>query len=309
MKYDNMAVLLFGQNENLKHDLEQGGIEVLSFSCTGLCDSLTTALNLSSAQGFLTVSAQDSFAASDVFSVADALQSNSENIYIGERALPAKKTLAQNIYGFLSGLDTKDITSSLYGMSREHLALIAESGNRDKAFFSNISLTARAKGIDICNVTTGAALTAAPGFELLTSSMKLYMVFIKFSISAFIAYLIDIGTFYLFQKLFSVLNDEFKILTATVLSRILCSVATYLLNKGAVFGSHAKSTGTVVRFVILAIGQLVASWLLVWGLGSLFGGGDAVNTMLKVVVDLVIFIASFTLQRDWVFKESRGILK
>ena len=75
------------------------------------------------------------------------------------------------------------------------------------------------------------------------------------------------------------------------------------------FQSQAKSAGTAVRFVILAAIQLVASWLLVWGIGSLLGGGDEVNTILKVVVDLVIFMASFTIQRDWVFKESKGLLK
>ena len=31
--------------------------------------------------------------------------------------------------------------------------------------------------------------------------------------------------------------------------------------------------------------------------------------LLKVIVDLVIFMASFTIQRDWVFKESKGLLK
>ena len=94
-----------------------------------------------------------------------------------------------------------------------------------------------------------------------------------------------------------------------MLSRILCSIATYILNRSAVFQSQAKSAGTAVRFVILAAIQLVASWLLVWGIGSLLGGGDEVNTILKVVVDLVIFMASFTIQRDWVFKESKGLLK
>ena len=175
--------------------------------------------------------------------------------------------------------------------------------------FQNIPLQARSKGIAVETVPAETVQEETPGWSVLLSTTKLYQVFIKFSIAAFIAYLVDIGTFYLFQKLFSGLDDEFKILTATVLSRILCSVATYLLNRGAVFNSGAKSAGTVVRFIILAVGQLIASWLLVWGIGSLLGGGDAVNTILKIIVDLVIFLASFTIQRDWVFKESKGLLK
>ena len=43
----------------------------------------------------------------------------------------------------------------------------------------------------------------------------------------------------------------------------------------------------------------LGSLAILLGIAMLFSG----------VVDLVIFIASFTIQRDWVFKESKGLLK
>lgn len=309
MNYENCNVLLFGQNENLEQELKQAGMIVTGFPDRGLCESLKNAYANSGANFFLTLRADDGFTSADVLKVADALIADPAKVYLGERVLPEKKSLPQNIYGFLSGIKARDITTSLYGMSRESLGLISCIKGKDKAFFQNLPLMARSKNIAVEGVCVKSPAGTAPGWGILLSSTKLYQVFIKFSIAAFIAYLVDIGTFYIFQKLFSGMDDEFKILTATVLSRILCSIATYLLNRGAVFNSNAKSTGAVVRFVILAVGQLVASWLLVWGIGSLLGGGDAVNTMLKVIVDLVIFLASFTIQRDWVFKESKGLLK
>lgn len=309
MSYENCNVLLFGQNENLEQELKKSGIIVTCFPDTGLSESLENVCANSGAEFFLTLRASDGFTTTDVLKVADALFADPAKVYLGERVLPGKKSLPQNIYGFLSGIETKDITTSLYGMSRTSLRTISCTKSKDKAFFQNLPLMARSKNITVESISVGSPAGTAPGWNILLSSAKLYQVFIKFSIAAFIAYLVDIGTFYIFQKLFSGMDDEFKILTATVLSRILCSIATYLLNRGAVFNSNAKSTGAVVRFVILAIGQLVASWLLVWGIGSLLGGGDAVNTMLKVIVDLVIFLASFTIQRDWVFKESKGLLK
>lgn len=309
MNYETCTVLLFGHNENLEQELRRSGMIVDVFADSGLCGSLKDASANSKAEFFLTLRADGGFMPADVLKVADALLADPSKVYLGERTLPEKKSLPQNVYGFLSGLEAKDITTSLYGMSREFLETISCIKAKDGAFFQNIPLVARAKNILVESVLVESSTNETPGWNILLSTGKLYQVFINFSIAAFIAYLVDIGTFYVFQKLFSGMDDEFKILTATVLSRILCSIATYLLNRGAVFNSNAKSTGAVMRFVILAVGQLVASWLLVWGIGSLLGGGDAVNTMLKVVVDLVIFLASFTIQRDWVFMESKGLLK
>ncbi len=309
MENQTTLILLFGQDENLTNGLRASGAIVRELPRCDYCDSLCAALADTDASYFVTVDAQDGFSAADVLAVDAALKSDASKVYAGQRVLPEKKSPAQLLYGMLSGLVLSDVAAGLYGLSREHATLVAHAKSRDKAFFQNIPLIARSNGIGVEGVQATDAAAQAPGFGVLASSMRLYGVFIKFSIAALIAYLVDIGTFYLFQKLFFALEDEFKVLASTVLSRILCSVATYLLNKGAVFNSQAKSAGTAVRFVILAVAQLIASWLLVWSVGSLLGGGDEINTILKVVVDLVIFLASFTIQRDWVFKESKGLLK
>ncbi|MEA5002434.1 MAG: GtrA family protein [Christensenella sp.] len=310
MDTNKITVLLTGADETLLQQLTQAGFHVLRERPDMTVRAFfTQALEQSDASIFVRADASEGFDTDDITNVAQAALSDPQKVYVGAREQTVKKSLAQNIYGFLSGIEAQDVCSSLFAMSRENLELMTHMKSKDKAFCSNILLEAREKNLVIVDIPTQAKIDVAPGWDLLTSSFKLYLVFIKFSIAAFIAYLVDIGTFYLFQKLFSFLDDEFKILTATVISRILCSIATYLLNRGAVFNSQARSRGTVVRFVILAVGQLIVSWLLVWGIGSLLGGGDEVNTLLKVVVDLVIFIASFSIQRDWVFKESKGLLK
>ncbi len=293
----------------MQNELKQAGVGRIAFH-TGpdIRESLRSLYAEEEYSVFVTADPADGFAVQDILDVAEKTASSPDIIFAGERKLPDKKSTACNLYVFLAGVETKDVTTSLIGMGRETLATMLAMKSSEKHFLPNILLEARAKNIKVKTVQALAELKETPGFEILTSA-KLYLIFIKFSISALISYLVDIGTFYLFQKLFSFLDDEFKILTATVLSRILCSIATYVLNKVAVFQSQAKSGGTAVRFVILAVAQLIASWLLVWGLGSLFGGGDEINTILKVVVDLVIFMASFTIQRDWVFKESKGLLK
>ncbi|MEF9990346.1 MAG: GtrA family protein [Christensenellaceae bacterium] len=310
MKYDNITVILTESKQQLHIDLKNAGFSSIIIRPKNeplrlyFEHALTTDSSL-----FVNVDEADGFCIDDIKNVCAALAQDEKKVYVGARVHEKKINLPQKIYGFLSGISAADITSSLIALSRATLILMTQMKSSNKNFRQNILLEARQNSIEIKEIPTNLLQTQTLSWGILTSSVKLYLIFIKFSISATIAYIVDIGSFYLLSKLLFGLTDEFKILTATVLSRILCSIATYFLNKGAVFKSQARSTGTVVRFVILSAGQLVASWLLVWGLGSLLGGSDAVNTLLKVVVDFVIFMASFTLQRDWVFKKTNKLLK
>lgn len=254
-------------------------------------------------KGIVTVNAQDGYAAGDVADIGRRLCEDPSKLYIGEPCEPPKKNWVQNVYKFLAGVDAASAQTSLFGMSAEMAASIAGMKSSEANFLMNIPLEARSNSVDIVEVPEMDVNAPAPTAHLLTRGFKLYYVFLKFSIAAMIAYLVDIGTFGLFEVVFGSLTDEFKILWSTILSRILCSIATYFLNRSAVFKSNARQGGSAVRFVILSVGQLILSWLLVWGIGSMLGGGDVTNMMLKVVVDFLIFMGSFTIMRDWVFDE------
>ena len=119
---------------------------------------------------------------------------------------------------------------------------------------------------------TGVALKTEPGFNILKPQNYIWCS----SSSAFphlFHILWDIGTFYVFQRYFLSWMTNSKILTATVLSRILCSIATYILNRSAVFQSQAKSAGTAVRFVIRGdpacrfVAARMGYWLVAWRRG------------------------------------------
>ncbi len=220
-----------------------------------------------------------------------ALQNNNE------RNLPVK------IYEFLSGTEGDLINCSLMGMCGSNAEILSNVKCGDANFYKNILLEAKIQGMEIVQLTNVDAPKTLLKFGILKDTMRLYVVFIKFSISALISYIVDIGSFFLFLTLFKGIPSEIKILLATLFSRILCSVATYAINKGAVFKASANKNRTVFRFVILAVAQLVLSWLAVSVLSSLLHLGDIADTLFKVVVDLIIFLLSFTLQRDWVFND------
>lgn len=255
------------------------------------------------AKAIVTVNPQEKFTVADVQRVAEQLKKNPKRLVVGEPNEPVQPSSAERIYSFLSGISAANAQTSLFGMSAATAQKMVDMKSNEDTFLMNIPLEARIQGIDLDDIKTDVAVPA-PDFSLLTKSFKLYFVFIKFSIAAMIAYVVDISTFWLFEVVFGFLDDEYKILVATILSRILCSIATYILNRTAVFRSEEKQQSSVVRFVILSVVQLIASWLLVWGLGVLLNANDFGNMLLKIIVDLVIFIASFTIMRDWVFKKT-----
>lgn len=247
----------------------------------------------------------EGFTVSDIERTWAELEQHTDWLIAGLPNEPAKQNMPERLYSFLSGVSPAVAQTSLFAMSAATAEQIIAMKSAEDTFVGNIPLEARILGKVVREVHTDVRVPA-PDFGLLTRSFKLYYVFIKFSIAAMIAYVVDIGTFGIFEVVFGFLDDEMKILVATVISRVLCSIATYLLNKSAVFRSEAKEERSIVRFIILSVAQLIASWLLVWGLGTLFNANDFGNMMLKIVVDLVIFIASFTIMRDWVFKKTES---
>ena len=308
MNYQDITVLtLYSEKaDSFKNELKKAGFSEIIVQKKD--ETVRCALEQAASKangGIVIVSSDYGYSAADICAVADELIKSNKDLYVGVGEAPEKKDAASSLFTFLAGIEAQDSQSLLFGMSSENALLFTKMKSAEDTFLFNIPLEARARSISIKEIKTDTPELAAPGFSILTRSFKLYYVFIKFSISAAIAYVIDITTFLLFENVFGFLTDEYKILVSTILSRVLCSIATYFLNKGAVFQSKLKGAGVVVRFFILSAAQLVASWLLVWWIGSALGGSNLVNMLIKVVVDGLIFIVSFSIQRDWVFKEPK----
>lgn len=307
MTLGSITVLLLGTSSPaFREALKKAGCGTVAEQASGqsVRDALAAAVQ-TGAEGIVTVSEDQGWSAEDVTALGQRLAEQPGLFYVGEPETgPEKPSWVEEAYSFLAGVKAASAETTLFAMSRETALLMTRMKSAEENFLMNMPLEARSNGIEAVEVAEPDVKIEPATPALLKRSFKLYQVFLKFSLAAMIAYVVDIGTFGLFQIVFGGLADEFKILWSTILSRVLCSLATYILNRGAVFKSQTPKTGrSMVRFVILSVIQLAASWLLVWGIGELLGGSDLVNMILKVVVDLVIFLASFTIMRDWVFQD------
>ena len=131
-----------------------------------------------------------------------------------------------------------------------------------------------------------------------------YTTFIKYIISAGLSFGIDLVLFTIFIALFKPLVDDASIFLATICARVISSFFNYLINRNAVFKGNNKEgnadTKTLVKYYILVVIQMCVSSVLVFGLHKI----TTINeTIVKVPVDVFIFMVNYFVQKKYIFKK------
>lgn len=134
------------------------------------------------------------------------------------------------------------------------------------------------------------------------SLINRYKVFLKYFISAGIAFALDLILFSIFNRLFLFLDDK-SIIIATIIARVISSFINYLMNRNKVFGTNkAKLTDnkTLTYYYLLVVIQLSISALSVFIIHKFI---KIDPTIIKIPVDIVIFIVNYFVQKNIIFKE------
>ena len=122
--------------------------------------------------------------------------------------------------------------------------------------------------------------------------------FVKFGASSLSSCVIDLFLFAVFCRL---LNGKVPayIAVSTVLARLLSASYNYAMNYKVVFNSSEKVGTSGIKYVILAAIQMTLSAALVSGGTMLLP--TAPEVAVKVVVDGVLFLISYAIQKRFVF--------
>ena len=127
--------------------------------------------------------------------------------------------------------------------------------------------------------------------------------FLKYSASSVICFLLDYGLFTLLNAvLLRNMADGARELIATYGARIVSAVVNFLLNRNLVFHDASDPRRAAVRYTALAIAQAAVSALLVYAVQRLTGASELMETAIKVPVDVALFLASYQIQKRWVFR-------
>jgi putative flippase GtrA len=135
---------------------------------------------------------------------------------------------------------------------------------------------------------------------------KAIILGILFSLSSFSSFVIDVALFTAVNILLSGTDvaSAIRVFIATAVGRVISSIYNFLMNQRLVFKSKDNVASSAVKYFILAASQGIVSSGLVYVFSyKVFNlDGGILESAVKVVVDTMLFVVSFYVQRKWVFK-------
>lgn len=220
--------------------------------------------------------------------------------------------LTTGIVTVLFGRTLPDTQTGLRGLSADLLPELLEVGgdrfdHEMRALMHLLATGAQIVHVPITTVYEGGE-NLTSHFRPLRDSAIIYAAILRqlgvFVLTSVLGFAVDILTFALVMDLAFAGHPTLRAVgVATLAARAVSALANYTLNHVVVFRSGARVHLALGRYLALAVVLLVASWLLTTGLSHLMGHHVV---WAKLVVDSVLFLGSYVVQRRWVFAERPG---
>ena len=273
-------------------------------------------------QGVVTVDCDGQHILKDIDTCAKMTYENPDKLILGCRQfndseIPLRSRfgnkLARQVIRLLCGINVSDTQTGLRGLPTPLIAnYFANTKGERFEYEMNMLIAAKDNMIPIKEFpieTIYLDENESSHFNPFRDSIRIYKVFLKFMLSSLFSFFIDIMLFYLFGLMLRSFVPErvafigyaipFLTLLRTVFSRLLSSLFNFFMNKKQVFKNDSKSPVIIVKYYTLCVIQLLLSTFFVNYLQSLI----PYATICKCIVDSVLFLISFQIQREWIFKK------
>lgn len=127
----------------------------------------------------------------------------------------------------------------------------------------------------------------------------IFATFFRYSAVSVSSFLIDYGIFRALIFLMRSTELAIRIWTASFAARLISSFYNYVLNRAVVFRDCSAPQKTMAWYYVLCMVQLCCSALAVWAGCWLTGLSES---FVKPFADAALFLISFQIQREWIFK-------
>lgn len=266
--------------------------------------------------GAVTVDSDGQHTMEDTAACAKALVEHPDHLIMGcrnfsEEGIPARSRFGnictKHAIKLLCGISVSDTQTGLRGISKEFMRHMLPIKGERFEYELNMLIEAKESGTPFYEVpirTIYIESNESSHFNPLLDSIRIYSVFLKFILSSLSSFAVDIVLFALFLPLFEMLLAApgfggWAIPAATVLARVFSSLFNFFVNKRTVFKNESKSKKMIVKYFSLSVVQMCLSAAGVWAAHIILPWNA---TLLKVIVDCLLFFVSFIVQRSWVFK-------
>ena len=201
------------------------------------------------------------------------------------------------IYRNITSLDVYDTQTGLRAFSSDLMDYMLNIEGDRFDYEMNVLLRCAKDGIKIKEIkieTIYIDNNKGTHFKAISDSYKVYKEIIKYIFSSLSSFIID----YSLYTIFSILSGN--LILSNIIARIISSIFNYNINKSLVFKSKKKTYKSALGYfslviLILIINTLVLNLIVKFGINAYVG---------KLVVEAILFVFSFLIQKLFVFKEN-----
>lgn len=267
----------------------------------------------------ITADADGQHTCEDIVRVAIALASHRKGLVLGSRAFAGRVPLRSRFgnvwtryfFFLMTGLMVRDTQTGLRGIPAGLVERIASIPGERYEYEMAMLADAKhheEKPFEVPIATIYIEENRASHFNPLLDTIRIYRSLFQFCLSSVLSFLLDNGIFaaiiWMLSSKETARRDD--ILVAMALSRAVSSHFNYLYNRFVVF-SDRKRNSTRHRSYYSYFGLVVvialASYVLTEGSAEFFDIKGVAITAVKIVADVVLFFASYFIQRKFIFRK------
>ena len=256
--------------------------------------------------GIVTADADGQHTPADILRLVDAMHEHPDTLILGSRAFTGnvpKKSLWGNkitrtVYALVSGIRVGDTQTGLRGLPVCALPAMARMDGERYEYEMNVLLKLKDMNIGVFEVPIETIYiddNAGSHFNPVRDAMKIYGVIFKhlfaYLFSAGFSFVVDYALFWL------CLGFGLGGFVSYAIARLVSSQVNYRLNKHTVFGGRGGKYSMVKYYALCAVQGAIGAGL-VHVLPMVLPVSEA---FIKIPVDIVLFMLSYMIQRDYVF--------
>lgn len=290
--------------------------------------------NIPEAEGVITVDGDGQHTPEDTIRLCAEMKKRPGHVILGCRDfsqshVPTHNKLGNRISAFIYravyGIKLTDTQTGLRAVPAQYLKAFAEEVQGDRyEYETNMLIYIKDHGIPYGEIPIQTVYiddNSSSHFNVFKDSYRIYKPIILFVLGSCIATVVDLVVFTVLnaltekgvgvlaaaaafiQKHFISDYTTASLFIPTAAARIISSLVDYNFSRTKVFGSKAPARKTIWKYYIICVVRMLLSWLFLSFLTNILHAQGLIVTLLKVVVDLILFFVSYNWQRKWVFRK------
>ena len=246
----------------------------------------------------------------DIFRTANKASEKPNKLILGVRAFTGKvplrsrfgNSLTKVFFKLQTGVGVTDTQTGLRAFTTNLIPFMLKIEGQRYEYEMNMLLEA-SKEYEILEVPIETVYindNEGSHFRPIRDGLMIYKNIFKFALSSLSSFVVDYIVYALAILFLPTVPTGLRIFLANGLARVTSSIFNYSTNKKLVFKSEDSLVKTGMGYFGLAVGLFVLDTLLIRLFYAVFG----MNLLIvKVIVGILLFAVSWTIQKKFIFKE------